>query len=91
MKFGTWENYNSETDGDTIVVIAENLPIRKKIRMKRTLENLSQSQLASILGLGFAYIISNIESGKAEPPLLYMERINQYLYEEEYENGKLVN
>ncbi|MGG1151239.1 helix-turn-helix domain-containing protein [Bacillus wiedmannii] len=95
MKFSTWENFNLEADENTIVVIADDLPLHKKLRVKRLIEGLTQQELAEILGLEFYVRISNIEKGKdplenRSTPHHHLERIKKYLYEEDYRNGKLV-
>ncbi|GAA2623207.1 MULTISPECIES: hypothetical protein [Bacillus] len=88
MKFSTWDNFNPKEHKNTTIVIADDLPLHKKVRMKRLIEGLSQQKLAEILGLEYAPRVCTLESGKVPP--LYVERIEQYLYEEDYSNGELV-
>jgi len=93
VKFSTWEDFNLETDENTIVVIAGNLPLHEKLRIKRQVEGLTQQQLADILGIGYFARVSDIEKEKKsieKLSYLQVERIKKYLYEEEYRNGKLV-
>lgn len=95
MKFATWENFNPSEHNSDIVVIADELPLHKKLQIKRKIENLSQQRLAEILNLEHAPRICAIESGKVpletgDKPHIQIERIKKYLYEEDYSDGKMV-
>lgn len=93
MKFSTWENFNPDENKNTTIIVADGLLLHEKLRIKRQFEGLSQQELAEVLGLGHFARISELEKGKKsieKMSYLQVERIKKYLYEEEYQNGKLV-
>lgn len=95
MKFTTWDKFNPDEHKNTTIVIADGLPLHKQLRIKRQIEGFTQQELAEILGLEFYVRVSAIESGKdslenRKTPHIHLERIKQYLYEEDYQNEKLV-
>lgn len=93
MKFTTWEDFNPDEHKNTTIVIADGLSLSDKLRIKRQVEKLKQPELASILGFGDASVICKIENEKKSiENMSYerVERIKQYLYEEDYSNGELV-
>ncbi len=91
LKIRTSEAFESgESKQGNILVNFDKLSLRQQIRVKRIADGLSQQQLARILGLDYAYRVSNIETGKEAVSPLYLERVMAYLYEEEYHNGELV-
>jgi hypothetical protein len=95
MKFTTWDKFNPDEHKNTTIVIADGLPLHKQLRIKRQIEGFTQQELAEILGLEYFSRVSSIESGKelletGKRPHIQIERIKQYLYEEDYQNGELV-
>lgn len=91
LKIRTSEAFESgEYKQGDILVNLDKLSLRQQIRVKRIADGLSQSQLAKIIGLEYAYRVSNIETGKEAVSPLYLERVMDYLYKEEYCDGKLV-
>ncbi|MCC2370474.1 helix-turn-helix domain-containing protein [Bacillus cereus] len=79
----------SNVEGLRVLVDVDKLPIHQKIRVKRVAEGITQPQLCELLGLPNAPFLSRIETGEKPIPAKFMERILDYLYEEEYEDGQL--
>lgn len=79
----------SNVEGLRVLVDIDKLPIHQQIRAKRYIEGLTQGHLVDLLGLPDVPFLSRIETGDKPIPQQYMERILDYLYEEEYENGQL--
>lgn len=79
----------SNVEGLRVLVDIDKLPIHQKIRVKRVAEGLTQTKVVELLGLPNVPFLSYIETGAKPIPKRFMERILDYLYEEEYENGQL--
>ncbi|BCC21401.1 hypothetical protein BCM0075_p72 (plasmid) [Bacillus cereus] len=79
----------SNVEGLRVLVDIDKLPIHQQIRVKRVAEGLTQTQIVELLGLPDVPFLSRIETGEKPIPKRFMERILDYLYEEEYEDGQL--
>ncbi|MGN4539325.1 helix-turn-helix domain-containing protein [Bacillus cereus group sp. MYBK74-2] len=75
--------------GLRVLVDIDDLPIHQQIRVKRSAEGRTQTQIVELLGLPNVPFLSYIETGAKPIPKRYMERFLDYLYKEENEYGQL--
>ena len=70
------------------LIFPEALSLRKLLKLKRVHDELTQGQVAEIIGCGCS-TISEIETGARNIPFRYVEAIKQYIYEDYYIDGVL--
>lgn len=73
----------------SVLLDVDGLPTHQRLRMKRVFEGFTQPQLVKLLRLPSTAFLCRMELGKRPIPKQYMERIERYLYEEVYKDGKL--
>lgn len=71
------------------LIFAYSLPLNKQLRLKRLYDNFSQPELAALIGCGTS-TISGIERGNFRIPYKYLDKVKAYIFEQQYENKKLV-
>jgi len=72
-----------------LLVFPDSLPLHQQIKLKRTHDSLTQSQLGKIVRLKTS-TISLIETGQRLIPRNRLQEFSKYLYEDWYMNGILI-
>lgn len=73
-----------------VLINADGLPVHYALRLKRYHDFLSQSELASHLGMATS-TLSEIESGRRTIARKYWPAVKKYLYQEYYYGGALTD
>lgn len=70
------------------LIFPEALSLRKLLKLKRIHDELTQAQVAEIIGCSGS-TVSEIETGTRNIPYKYLEAVKQYIYEDYYIDGVL--